>query len=136
MQSANKVMVCVTQQKSCERLIDEGKKLASNPKDQLYVVHAIKENWKYFGKLKEADALEYLFEVSKKRGAELSVLNVKDIESALSDFAQKYDIDIIVMGESLEVSAQQNMINRLQTCTSKNVEFHVVPISDLSEQVG
>ncbi len=132
MQSVNKVMVCVTQQKSCERLIDQGKKLACNDDDELYVVHAIKENWKYFGKLKEADALEYLFEVSKKRNAELDVLNVKDIESALSEFAEKHSIDIIVMGESLETSSQQNMINRLQACTSKTVQFHIVPISDLS----
>ncbi len=123
---AVKVMVCVTQQKSCERLIDEGKSLAPSDNDELYVVHAIKENWKYFGQLKESDALEYLFDISKKRGAGLKILNVKDIENALSDFAQQHQIDIIVMGRSLEMTAQQNMINRLQQRTSKTVKFHIV----------
>ncbi len=126
MKSINRVMVCVTQQKSCERLIDEGKKLAFRQNDELFVVHAVKENWKYFGELKETDALDYLFEVSKKRGASLTVLKVKDIEKALSDFAREHQIDSIVMGQSLELTEQQNMIKRLQQRTSKNIQFHIV----------
>ncbi len=136
MDSSKKVMVCVTQQKSCERLIEKGMAIVENEHDELHVIHVVKENWKYFGQLKEADALEYLFDVSKTHGASLTVKKATDIVACLSDFAQKNEIDVIVMGESLEPSAQQNMIKRLQKKTSKHMDFNIVPIEDLPTMVG
>ncbi len=136
MDSSKKIMVCVTQQKSCERLIEKGMEFITSEEDELHVIHVVKENWKYFGQLKEADALEYLFEVSKTHGASLTVKKATDIDESLSDFAQKNDIDTIVMGESLEPSAQQNMIKRLQKKTSKRVRFNIVPVEDMTDKVG
>ena len=136
MDSSKKIMVCVTQQKSCERLIEKGMEFLANENDELHVIHVVKENWKYFGQLREADALEYLFEVSKTHGASLTVKKATDIVESLSDFAEKNSIDMIVMGESLEPSAQQNMIKRLQKKTSKKMRFNIVPISDLPSKVG
>lgn len=124
----NKIMVCVTQQKSCNRLIERAHQLKKQEEDELFVVHIVKENWRYFGKLKEADALEFLFESAKEYGATLSVFKAKDIEVTLANFAEKESVDIIVMGESLETSKQQNMINRLQRETVKEVEFEIVSI--------
>lgn len=123
-------MICVTQQKSCERLIERGSDLVKGKKDELHVVHVVKENWKYFGQLKEADALEYLFEVSKSHNASLSVIKAADIEETLKKFADKHKIDIIVMGESNEKDSQQNMINRLQSKTEKDIKFDIVPTYD------
>lgn len=124
----NKIMVCVTQQKSCNRLIERAHQLKKQEEDELFVVHIVKENWRYFGKLKEADALEFLFESAKEYGATLSVFKAKDIEVTLANFAEKESVDIIVMGESLETNKQQNMINRLQRETVKEVEFEIVSI--------
>lgn len=123
-----KILVCVTQQKSCERLIDFGYNLINSPDDELHVIHVVKENWKYFGQLEEKDALEYLFEVSKKKEAMLTVLKAKDIEKTIADFSEQNKITDIVMGESLEKSEQQNMINRLQSKTKIKVRFSVVPL--------
>ncbi len=39
----SKVMVCVTQQKTCERLILEGHKLIKSEEDKLYVIHVVSE---------------------------------------------------------------------------------------------
>tara|TARA_Y100000588_G_scaffold352455_1_gene405096 strand:- start:128 stop:538 length:411 start_codon:yes stop_codon:yes gene_type:complete len=136
MDTSKKVMVCVTQQKSCERLIEKGMEFISNDNDELHVIHVVKENWKYFGQLREADALEYLFEVSKTHGASLTVKKATDIVESLSSFAEKNSIDMIVMGESLEASAQQNMIKRLQKKTSKKVRFNIVPLTDMPSKVG
>jgi K+-sensing histidine kinase KdpD len=122
----NKIMVCVTQQKLCKRLIHRANSLKKHEDDELYVIHVVKENWKYFGKLKEADALEYLFESAKEYGATLNVFKAKDIEGTLAEFAEKESVDVIVMGESLETSQQQNMINRLQERTQKEVVFDIV----------
>ncbi len=129
MRRKKKVMVCVTQQKSCERLIDYGASQISSEHDELHVVHVVKENWKYFGQLKEEDALEYLFDVSKSHHASLSVIKAKDIEKTLSDYAEKYKINCIIMGESFEKDEQQNMINRLQEKTKTKVNFQIVPVN-------
>ena len=128
MRNKKKIMVCVTQQKSCERLIKKAVELKHHDRDELFVIHVVKENWKYFGQLKESDALEYLFDKSKTYGASLNVTKAKDIEETLKNFAEKNKVDIIVMGESLEPTVQQNMINRLQNMTSKNITFEIVPI--------
>lgn len=136
MNTNKKIMVCVTQQKSCERLIEKGKAFIESEDDELHVIHVVKENWKYFGQLREADALEYLFEVSKAHGASLTVKKATDIVDSLSTFAEKNEIDMIVMGESLESSAQQNMIKRLQKRTSKKMRFNIVPNEDLPSKVG
>ncbi len=128
MKQKKKILVCVTQQKSCERLIDYGVNLVRSEQDELHVIHVVKENWKYFGQLEEKDALEYLFDVSKKHKAMLTVLRAKDIEKTLSEFSEKNRITDIVMGESLERSEQQNMINRLQDQTQIKVRFQIVPV--------
>ena len=126
-----RIMVCVTQQKSCVQLIQRGSELASGKHDELHVIHVVKENWKHFGQLKEPDAMEYLFQTAKTYGADLTVVKATDIENTLRDFAEEHHIDIIVMGESLESSAQQNMIFRLQKKTAKKINFDIVPFDDL-----
>jgi K+-sensing histidine kinase KdpD len=127
MVNRRKIMVCVTQQKSCERLIKRGAELCK-PQDELLVVHVVKENWRYFGKLKEADALEYLFDISKAYDATLSVIKDMDIESALTKFAYNEQVNIIVMGESLESTKQQNMIHRLEKKLNRDLVIEIVPL--------
>lgn len=121
-----KIMVCVTQQKQCKRLIERAHTLKKHEDDELFVIHVVKENWRYFSQLKEADALEYLFESAKEYGAMLNVFKAKDIEGTLANFAEKNGVDVIVMGESFEKDKQQNMINRLQEKTVKDVDFEIV----------
>lgn len=121
-----KIMVCVTQQKQCKRLIERAHTLKKHEEDELFVIHVVKENWRYFGQLKEADALEYLFDSAKEYGAMLNVFKASDIEGTLANFAEKNKVDVIVMGESFEKDKQQNMINRLQEKTIKEVDFEIV----------
>jgi K+-sensing histidine kinase KdpD len=104
--------------------------MLKDPNDELYVVHVVKENWKYFGTLKESDALDYLYEISKEYGANLSIVKGKDIEAELAKFAKKQNVDIIVMGESMEEQEQQNMIKRLKGKIDKEVTFEVIPLED------
>ncbi len=133
MKRNKRIMVCVTQQKSCERLIDFGVRLVTSDADELHVIHIVKENWKYFGQLEEKDALDYLFEVSKVKNAMLTVVKAKDIEKALSDFAEKNKITDVIMGESFEGSEQQNMINRLHEKMHTPVKFLIVPVNVTEE---
>jgi len=128
------IMVCVTQQKSCERLIRKGAEIGREIGGEVHVIHVVKEGWKYFSKLKESDALEYLFDRAKSYGAELTVVKAPDIENTLKDFALKHDIDIIVMGESCEKSTQQNMIKRLKKKLNKEIYIDVVPLRSSGEK--
>lgn len=134
MRNKKRIMVCVTQQKSCHRLIEAGSALRRSGSDELHVVHVFKENWRYFGQLKEADALEYLFDAAREFGAELSVFRSSDIEETLKEYALKHKITTVVMGESQEATAQQNMILRLQTKGLSKVQWFVVPLAGLLDE--
>lgn len=131
MRNKKRIMVCVTQQKSCRRLIEAGGALRRSETDELHVVHVFKENWRYFGHLKEADALEYLFDAARDYGAELSVFRSADIEGTLKDYIHKQKITTVVMGESQETTAQQNMILRLQAKGLDKVQWMIVPLETL-----
>ncbi|PLX28778.1 MAG: universal stress protein UspA [Clostridiales bacterium] len=120
------IMVCVTQQKSCKRLIEAGAAIAKEEDGNLYVIHVVKEGWKYFGKLKEADAIEYLFEESKKNGGDLTIVKADDIVGTLKKFAREKEIDIIVMGKSREKTADQDMIKRFRGKGLKEIELKIV----------
>ncbi len=132
--NSKNIMVCVTQQKSCKRLIKRGSEIRQNIDGDLHVIHVVKEGWKYFGKLKESDALEYLFDISKSYGADLTVIKATDIEETLKDFAEENNIEIIVMGESFEKTAQQNMIKRFRKKLTESLEIEVVPLKEINDK--
>jgi len=103
-----KVMVCVTQQKTCERLIENGYKEIDNDQHELYVIHVVNEKDTFLYENNDGDALEYLFRVSKKVGADLTVIRSKDVIKAMVDFAKDKGITNIIMGSSPEGQDIQN----------------------------
>ncbi|WP_425446621.1 universal stress protein UspA [Dethiothermospora halolimnae] len=107
MKKSKNVMVCVTQQKTCERLIRNGYDKIEDENDNLFVIHVVSENDKFLN-LSDGEALEYLFEVSKKVGANLTVLRAKDITKAMTDFAADNEITHILMGSSPDVEDIEN----------------------------
>ncbi len=92
------VLVCVTQQKTCERLILNGYRLAEAKKGKLHVIHVVNEKEKFLESADDGEALEYLFGVSKKVGADLTVLRSKDILNTMTSFAEDNNITHIIMG--------------------------------------
>ena len=66
------VLVCVTQQKTCENLIRAGARIISeDEKNNLFVIHVVNEKDKLLYNLSDGDALEYLFKITKDVGADL-----------------------------------------------------------------
>jgi len=120
------IMVCVTQQKSCENLIREGFELIEDNNDELFVIHVVKNDWRYFSEMKESDALEYLFDISKHYNAELIIKKSNQIEETLAEFIEDNNISEVVMGESFENEKQQNMINRLKKKNKAPIEWNIV----------
>ena len=84
-----KIMVCVTRQKTCERLIRMGEKIANHSKGELSVVHVAKMGTNFLDNPHEGEALEYLFQISKHAGADLSVLRSDNVVNTLVKFAKK-----------------------------------------------
>lgn len=118
-----RIMICVTRQRTCERLIQEGRNLALQTGGELYVVHAIKNGENYLGNPNEGEALEYLFQVSKEVGAEINVLRSKNVVKTLVDFAKKQRITIMVVGTAPDTQ-QHNIIHNLQ-CLLPAIDFVV-----------
>jgi len=100
MKEIKNVMVCVTQQKTCERLIMNGNNEIKSEEDNLFVIHVVNEKDKFLNNNSDGEALEYLFGVSKKVGADLTVIRSKDVTKAMADFAKKHNITHIIMGAS------------------------------------
>lgn len=121
------IMICVTQQKTCERLIKAGVSLQEEQGGNIYVVHVAPEGWNILGNSKEGEALEYLFDISKKVGADMTVLRSSKVVSTILDFCKKNDIKSIVLGESREASNENNLIAKLSKKISKDVDLKIIP---------
>mgnify|MGYP000997824584 CR=1 FL=1 len=125
MEKAN-IMVCVTQQKTCERLISNGARLSEVKNGNLYVVNVVNENEKFLEYANDGEALEYLFGVSKKAGADLTVLRSNNITKTMIDFAKDNNITHMILGTAPDNNSKEsNFSLKLQESLS-NVEFIVI----------
>lgn len=121
------IMVCVTQQKTSERLILNGDNLVQSKNDKLYVIHVVNEKGMFLDHENDGEALEYLFKVSKDVGANLTVLRSKDILKAMVQFAKENKINYIVIGATPKGGKKQKLdfSSRLQKALP-NVEFVIL----------
>ena len=130
MKDVKNIMVCVTQQKTCERLIRRGAEIRDENSGELFIIHVAKEGWYFLGKQREGDALEYLFQKAKDYGAHLTVVRSQDVLLTLKELTEKNKIDIIVLGESNEDNESSNMVRNLRKRLPKGVEFVIVPVKE------
>lgn len=78
------ILVCVTQQKTCERLINAAHEILKKYKGELHVINVVKDNVNFLDSSTESEALEYLFGLSKSIGANLAVLKSNDIPGTIA----------------------------------------------------
>ena len=110
-------MVCVTQQKTCSKLIIKGNELINKEKDNLYIVHIINKKDKVLYGDNDGDALEYLFDLAKKMDAELIVQRSNNTEKEIIKLAKKINATDIVLGKSKnnkESSFHHKLTNNLK----------------------
>ncbi|MDD7523867.1 MAG: universal stress protein UspA [Clostridiales bacterium] len=117
------LMVCVTGQRSCERLVVHGK-ARLNPDQKLFVVHCVPEGKSFLGSNNDADAINYLFTVAKNAGAELTILRENNVVDALVAFAHEHNVKTIVVGASPVES--KNSFNSRFSARLPGVEFDIV----------
>lgn len=117
------VLVCVTGQKTCERLIQEGSRLAIERNLELSVVHVARRGAELLGNFSEAEALEYLFHVSTEYGADMTVIRSDEVVKTVEEHARKAGAAILVLGAP-------RMGQRDMTADMKkhmpDMDFHIV----------
>ncbi|MGI6622922.1 MAG: universal stress protein [Clostridiaceae bacterium] len=111
MSAYDSILVCVTRQKACERLIRAAAELKKED-GTLYVIHVTKDSWNFVDNARDGEALEYLFSLSKSYGADLTILNSDRIPETIAQFAEHYGIQLIVIGEGPDGSVD-SFKNRL-----------------------
>lgn len=122
-QRAN-IMVCVTNQNSCDRLIARGVERGNNGEAELHVVHCVHTSRNFMGTPFEGDAIEYLFTAAQLAGAELTLLRAPDVEDALVEYAQKHGISLMILGVS-GPGGGESIVTRLQKRLT-DVEFDIL----------
>lgn len=119
----HRIMVCVTPQKSCERLIKRGAARARELGGEFCVVYVNKSE-DLNKDLKQHKILLELFEMAKNLGGTVSILAGKKVYQALADYARNNQITHIIVGKSLQSAfeAQKNgeVINPLIKAVEKN----------------
>lgn len=128
MGGSNRVLVCVTQQKTCERLIKKGASIRDEIGGELFIIHAAKNGLNFLGNLKEGEALEYLFSISKSVGAELNVLRSDDIVKTITGFAKENRITNLILGEP-PGECNSDIINDIKKKLS-SVDIYIMPYDD------
>ena len=123
------IMVCVTGQRSCERLIMHGVK-RSQPDENgvrppLYIVHSVLNGQKFMNSPDEADAIDYLFTCAQYAGAELTILRTDNVQQSLADFAHEHDVDVVILGAPGEQGEHNGKFARSLQELLPELEFDV-----------
>lgn len=130
-----KIMVCVTEQKTCERLIQKGIELSEGQDTEIFVLHIAIRDVKVIEDPKSAEALEYLFEKSKAYGASISIIKSDNIKDTLLKFVVDHSIDHIIMGQTRLANEKDSVIFKLKNeLAYTNVKISVIPASEYKDE--
>ncbi len=127
-----KIMVCVTEQKTCDRLIMFGHDLMLSKNDELYIIH-ISRSENFLNISKAGDALEYLYEKALEYGANLTVLKSENVLDSMVGFIDKNRITHVVLGQSGETQKENNIVYGLTKIMGDKVKIAEVPTFRPSE---
>ena len=108
------VLVCVTGQKSCERLILTGAKLAEAAREPLIVLHGVRTGGSVLGFVNEPQALEYLLKVSMEHGADMLVRRADDVVNAIEAEAKAHGASVVVAGRAANYNGW-DLLDELKT---------------------
>ncbi len=129
MNQQKNILVCVTQQKTCERLILKAASLKEEfeGKCNIYVIHVARDGLKFLDNPHEGEALQYLFEIYKSVGAGLFVLRSNDVISCIADFAKDKAIDCIILGGSVPARSENSFFTKLRAVIDINIDIIAIP---------
>lgn len=121
------VMVCVTQQKTCDRLIRYGHQELAGQEGELFIIHVAPKDFKFMGSSEEGEALDYLYGKALDYGANLTVVRSNNILDTLVELVEKNQITHVILGQSGQVKNEASLINRFGEKISSQAELIIVP---------
>lgn len=97
MEKESCVLVCVTGQRGCDRLIRRGRELAQETGLPLHVLHVCSGKT-MLGSPDVSEALNYLYGLAREADAEMDILYSQDVADTLCAYARKHGAKRIVLG--------------------------------------
>lgn len=125
-----KVMVCVTRQRACQRLIARGQQVAERDHLELTVVNVVRSGENLLGNPSEGEALDFLYTTAKAYGGQMQMLRNDHIVSALLHFAQENQILTLVMGAS---RGDSTFIGELTRAFEEHAPWVCIDVMDSQE---
>ncbi|QUH21761.1 hypothetical protein [Alkaliphilus sp. B6464] len=118
-----KILVCVTKQASCERLIKKGYELLKET-GELHVIHITRKLLRQC----DGESIDHLFSISKKYSATMNIVVSENTIEEINKFILKNKINTVVLGESLaRKNSAKDMATKIIKGIDKNIEFELVP---------
>jgi len=121
------VMVCVTQQRTCDRLIRYGHEFLGKNKGELFIIHVAHYEFKFLGNSEEGEALEYLYQKAMEYGANLTVVRSNHVLDTLVELVEKNKITQVVLGQSGENSTEDSLIELFREKIKDKADLIVIP---------
>ncbi len=114
-----RIMVCVTPQSSCRRLINKAAQRADAVKGEFCAVYVNKSD--FISKdLQQYSILQELFEYAQGLGGRVGILVGKKVHAALSDFAKENKVNEIIVGKTQRSSFEEDIIESLKEHVEEN----------------
>ncbi len=120
-------MVCVTQQKTCDRLMKYGHDLTDENGGELFIIHVAPADNKLLDGSEDGEALDYLYDKAIEYGANLTVVRSDNIMRTLLDLVDKHSIKQVVMGETGNVKNRERLITEFEKKVSEKADVFIVP---------
>lgn len=120
-------MVCVTQQKTCDRLMKYGHDLTDENGGELFIIHVAPADNKLLDGSEDGEALDYLYDKAIEYGANLTVIRSDNIMRTLLDLVDKHSIKQVVMGETGNVKNRERLITEFEKKVSEKADVFIVP---------
>ena len=100
MSQTRTVLVCVTDQMSCGRLIACGRARADELGCPLRVLHVRTREKTMMGNPDISSALNELYRLSREAEAEMEIVSSQDVEGTIAGYAVKCRAALVVLGET------------------------------------
>ena len=97
MEKESCVLVCVTGQRGCDRLIRRGREIAVESFLPLHVLH-VRTGKTMMGNADVSEALNYLYGLARDADAEMDILTSQDVRGTLCRYAKDHGARCMVLG--------------------------------------
>ena len=129
------VLVCVTGQRSCERLIRYGKELIEGDGGNMMVAHIAGYD---LTELKEGDLaenLEFLHHCALEHEANLTIIRSDNVVGTMVSLINRFDISRLVLGETRKPNESESTKKAFMDLSHTDVQIIVVPEEEPEEEV-